>query len=150
LRFSILEAVAPDGAVALDLDVEPARQGVDHRHADAVESAGDLVGFVVELAAGVEDGHDDLDGGAIVLFVGVDRDPATVVGDRHGAVGVEGDLDPVTVAGEGLVDRVVDDLVDEVVEPAGVRRSDVHRRTFPDGLQAFQHLDLAGSVVCVL
>ena len=53
---------------------------VDDRDADAVEAAGDLVAAAAELAAGVEDGVDDLEG---VLAGGVlpDRDAAAVVLD---------------------------------------------------------------------
>src|SRR5262245_22911797 len=45
-------AVAPDG------ELEPAGQRVDDGHADAVQSAGDFVGVLVEFPAGVQLGHD--------------------------------------------------------------------------------------------
>ena len=45
------------------LDVEPAGQGVDHGDADAVQAAGDRVAAAAELAAGVQHGEHDLDGG---------------------------------------------------------------------------------------
>src|SRR5947209_14665122 len=64
----MLLAVAPDG------EVEPFRKRVDDADADAVETAGNLVGIVVgrvlELTAGVELGHDDL--GRRHAFLGVD------------------------------------------------------------------------------
>jgi hypothetical protein len=47
--------------VALDLDDDLLGERVDHRDAHAVEAAGHLVGLVVELAAGVQDGEDDLE-----------------------------------------------------------------------------------------
>src|SRR5581483_11717613 len=37
------EGLHEPAAVAVDLDLEPRRQGVDHRDADAVEAAGELV-----------------------------------------------------------------------------------------------------------
>ena len=55
---------------------------------------------------------------------------------------MEGDLDVVVAAREGLVDRVVDDLVDEVMEAARARRADVHARPQPDGLEALQNGDV--------
>jgi hypothetical protein len=51
-----------DSAVALDLHDHLLGERVDHGDAHAVEAAGDLVGVVVELAAGVEDREDDLEG----------------------------------------------------------------------------------------
>jgi hypothetical protein len=82
--------------------------------------------------------------------VGVDRDPAAVVDDADRSVLVERDVDFVTVAREGLVDRVVDDLVNEMVESTVARGSDVHRRTLPNGLEPLQNLNLPGGVITVL
>ncbi len=70
--------VAP--TVPIDLDLDAAGQGVDHRDADAVESAGHLVAAAAELAAGVEDGENDLGRGeVVVLGMRLDGDSATVV-----------------------------------------------------------------------
>ena len=57
-------------AVAPDAQLEPDGERIHHRHAHAVQTAGDLVGILVELTAGVQLGHDDL-GGRDPLF-GVD------------------------------------------------------------------------------
>ena len=76
----------------------------------------------------------------------VDRDPAAVVRDGHRAVRIERDLNLFAEARHGLVDRVVDDLVDEVMQAAAVDRSDIHRGAFSDRLQALKDLDLAGVV----
>ena len=43
-------------------------------------------------------------------------DAAAVVDDGHRVVDVDRDVDLIAVAGERLVDRVVDDLVDEVMQ----------------------------------
>ena len=59
-RRAALVALLVDLAVAPDLEVEPLRQRVDDRHADAVQAAGHLVAVVVELAAGVQHGQHDL------------------------------------------------------------------------------------------
>ena len=67
--------------------VEPLREGVDHRDADAVQAAGDLVAAAVaELAAGVQDGEHDLEGRALFLLHDRDRNTAAVVDDRDRAV----------------------------------------------------------------
>ena len=45
--------------VAPDAELEPFRQSVHNRHADAVQPAGNLIGILVEFTAGMQLGHDD-------------------------------------------------------------------------------------------
>ena len=114
---ALREVLHPLAAVAVDLDVEAARQRVDHRRADAVQAARDLVALAAELPARVQHGHDDLGRRlALVLGVVVDGHAASVVGHAAAAVGQEGHVDAGAVTRHRLVDGVVDDLVDQVVE----------------------------------
>ena len=103
-------------AVAPDLEIERLRQRVDDGDADAVQAAGHLVAVVVELAAGVKHGQDDFRRPTCrcrVRSTGMPRPLSTTV---TGAVDVDGDVDLIAEAGQRLVDRVVDDFVDQVVE----------------------------------
>src|SRR3546814_4562656 len=103
--------------------------------------------LVVELTAGVQLGHDDLRRRDALFLVDVDRDAAAVVGHRYRAVLVDGHGDVVGVAGQGLVDRVVDHLEHHVVQAGTVVDvADVHARTLADGFQAAQHGNPAGIV----
>ena len=132
----VLQPVAPD---AQD---ERRRQGVDDRDADAVQAAGNLVGVLIELPAGVELGHDDLGRRDPLLLVNTGRNAAPVVGDGAGAVGVEGHRHEFRVAGQRFVDGVVDDLVDHVVKAgAVVGVADIHARPLAHRLEPTQHLD---------
>src|SRR5690606_2921032 len=134
-------------AVQPHLGHEVGGQRVHHRAAHAVQAARDLVGPGVELAARVELGEDDLDGGAPLALHGVDGDAAAVVGDAGGAVGVEGDLDGVGVAGQRLVDGVVDDLGEELVVAVDAGAAlHVHGGALAHALEAAQHLDVLGGV----
>src|SRR5690606_18966948 len=116
---TVLERDVVEVAVALDLGLEAHGQGVDHRTADPVQAAGDLVGAFAELAAGVKLGEDDLDGGPALCFHDVDGDTAPVVGHRRRTIGVEHHLDGVGLAGQGLVDGVVDDLGQQLMVAVG-------------------------------
>jgi hypothetical protein len=139
-----------DLALVVHLDDQALRQRVHARDPYPVQAPRDLVGVPVELPAGVQLGHDDRHRGDPQLLMDVDRDAAPVVqaGDR--AVVVQRNQDLAAVADQGLVHRVVDDLVDQLVEPAQTRVADVHRRPFPHVLESFEHLDLLGPVTALL
>ena len=138
--------LGPDEAVSGRLDAQRLRQRVDDADADAVEAARDLVAAAAELAAGVEDRVDDLEG-VLAAGVAADRNASTVVGDADGAVLEDADLDVGGVARHRFVDRVVDDFPDQVVQAPHVGRADVHARSSPDGVEAFEDLDALGVVV---
>ena len=141
------EAHLVDLAVAADLELQPVRKGVDHRDADAVQAARDLVGILVEFPAGMELGHDDL--GRRDAFAGVDvgGDAAAVVDDGHRAVGIERHRDEVGMAGQRLVDGVVDDLVDHVVQArAVIGVADVHAGALAHRVEALEDLDGIGAI----
>ena len=81
-----------------------------------MQATGDLVAVVVEFAARMQHGHDDLGRGDALFLVDVDRDAAAVVADRDRAIIVDGDDDVVGMAGQRFVDRVVDHLEHHVVQ----------------------------------
>ena len=141
-----LVGLAVKSALDGNLHLKRTGQRVDHRGADAVQAAGDLVAATAELAAGVQRGEHRLDAGEAGLLVLVDGDAAPVVLDAHAAVGADRHVDAVAEAGHGLVDGVVDDLVDEVVQPALVGGADVHAGPAAHGLEALEDLDLLGGV----
>src|SRR5262249_16551507 len=143
---SVLVALSPHVAAAADLQLQPLTQRVHHRDADSVESAGHLVRGMLELAAGVQHGEDDLRCCLARLLVSVDGNASTVITHRTGAVRVQDDLDAVAEATHGLVHGVIDDLVHEVVEPVGAGVPDVHGRPLAHGLETLEDLDVACSV----
>ncbi len=147
-RLAALVALRPDGAVAPDLEVELLRERVDHGDADAVQAARDLVATTVaELAAGVQGGQHHLGGGLVLgLLHLLDRDAAPVVDHRAAVVGMQRHGDLLGVTRDRLVDRVVHNLVDEVVQPAGAGRADVHAGSLANGLEALEDGDVLGAV----
>jgi hypothetical protein len=139
---AMLVGLGVELASVLDLDLEARGQGVDHRHAYAVQPAGDLVSLAAELASGVQHGEHDLDARLPVLGHVVHRDAAAVVDDGYRTVHMDRDVDLRAEAGQGFVDRVVHHLVDEVVESLGPGGPDVHAGAFPDRFQALEDLDV--------
>ena len=144
-----------DVPVARDLHFAPLRQEVDDRHADAVQTAGGLVGTFLELAAELQHGHHAFERRHLAaqlfrqLLVRFDRDPATIIFDRHRAIGVDGHLDVLGEAGHRFVDGIVDDFVDEVVQPARGDVADVHRRTFPHMFHVGKMLQILRRIIAV-
>ena len=145
-RCAALVALLIHLAVAPDLQIEALRQRVHNGHADPVQTTGDLVAVVVELAASVEDGERDL-GRGFPTAVKIDRNAAAVVDDGDRVVDVDRNVDLIAEAGQRFVDRVVDDLVDEMMESRRTGRPDVHRRPLPYGLEPLEYLDLVGAVI---
>jgi hypothetical protein len=133
-------------AAAFHPDLELLRQRVHHRHSDAVQSARHLVAVLVELSAGVEHGHRQLDSGNLFSGMDVDRNAATIIRDSDRIVGVNHQADLAGVAGERFVDGVVDDFVSEVMQPARRRRTDVHSGTFAYRCESLQNLNLSSVV----
>src|SRR5205823_4624541 len=78
---------------------------------------------------------------------------ASVVGDGARAVGVDLDQNRLAESGHRLVDRIIDDLPDEVMQSARAGISDVHRGTSSHMLDSLEHFDhslgvLAAGVGC--
>src|SRR5690606_12737395 len=130
-------------AVALDVHFQPGRQRVDHAHAHAVQATGEGVVAVAELPARVQPGQDQLHPRHLLLRVDVHRHAPAVIADLGAAVLVEGHLHHARVPGQGLVDRVVDHFLHQVV---GAGRVGVHAGAALDRIQAGEDFDVDGVV----
>ncbi len=119
------------------------RERVHHRHAHAVQTAGELVVLVAELTACVQAREDELDAAHLLLRVDVHGHAAAVVHHFEGVVFEQRDGDFLGVSRQRFVDAVVDDLVRQMVRARGVR---IHPRPAPHGLQAAQDFDVGRGV----
>ena len=137
------ESLPMDGPAPFHLDEEPRRQRVDHGHANAVQAASEAVIGVIELAAGVQLGQDQLDARELVLGMHVDRHATTVVDHLDGAVAAKRDVDGTAIAAQDFVDAVVNHLLHQVV---GARRVGVHPGPPTHRIQPGKHLDGLGGV----
>ena len=138
-------------AVPAHPDDEPLGQGVDDGSAHAVQAAGHLVAGILaaELAAGVEHGVDDGDGGNAHFGLDVHRDAAAVVADFNDVALLDGDLDVGAVSGQSLVDGVIHDLIDQMMQAPGAGGTDIHARALAHRLQTLQDLDLGAAVLVI-
>ncbi len=72
----------------------------------------------------------------------LDRNTAAVVRHRDRSICVQHHIDLVAVAGEGLINRVVHDLIDEVVKAPKAYIADVHCGALANRFKAFEDLDI--------
>ena len=126
--------------------MHPLAQRVHDAGADAVEARGHLVSAATEFATRVQYGHNDFQRRLLHLRLQIDRDTAAVVGNCYRAIGVDRDCDTVVVAGQRLVDGVVDQLVDHVVQAVDIGVADVHARAATHRLESLEHLDVGARV----
>jgi len=109
---------------------------------DAVQPARYLIGVLIELTAGMEVGHDDLGCGHPLLVMNTDRDAAAIIGDRARPVGVQRHRDGVAIACQRLVDRIIDDLINHMMQTGSVIGvADIHPRPLAHRVEPAQHLD---------
>ena len=147
LRDAAREALLKEFTVPRDLYDHGIAERVDHRSANPVQTARGLIGLARELAARVQGAEDHLERRFVgKLRVRVDRDAAAVVADGDRVIGVQLHLDPVGMARDSLVHRVVEHLGHHMVQRALIGAADIHAGTFADGLQPLQHFDGGGIV----
>jgi len=112
----------------------------------AGESVSRVAGALVELAARVQAGEGEHDYRNLFFGMQANRNAAAVVGDRDRTVAMHADVDVQGLAGQGLVGRVVDDLLDDVGRRVG---AGVHARPFAHRLETFEYTE-GGFVVVLL
>ncbi len=128
---------------APDPDFEVFRQGVDDRHADAVQTAGILVLLVGEFAARVEPGQNQLDTWHLFFGMNIDGHPATVIGNFERAVPIERDVDLLRMSGNSLIDAVINDFVREMIWPGSVG---IHARSTANRIETAQDLNVGRTI----
>ena len=146
-RLLVDVGLRPVVALTAHLDVHPRGQRVDHRDADAVQTAGHRVAAAAELAAGVQFGHHGLHAGDAGRLHDVHGDASAVVVHAHAVARQDGDLDVRGESGQGLVHGIVHDLIHQMVQATGAGGADVHARADAHGFKPLQHLEVAGFVM---
>src|SRR5690606_26061564 len=136
----------PDPPATTDRQHELFRKRVHNRDADTVETAGHLVGVVIELTAGMQHGHDDFSSRHAFL-VDIDRNAPAVVAHTDRLIYVDSDADVAAVASQRLVDRVAD-MLERDAMPSGpsVRIGDVPAGPLGHRIEGFQHREARGIV----
>ena len=138
--FAAFKPLKPDFAVLIDFDFKPLGKRVHDGSADAVQATGNFISAAAEFAARVQDGEHHGHGRDADLVVNADGDTAAVVRHADDTVGQNLYVNLVAVTGEGFVDGIVYDFIDEVMKSARTCRADVHTRPFAYRFQPFENL----------
>src|SRR5690606_16737026 len=117
---------------------------VDGGRPHTVQSARGLVPGAAELPARVQPGQHELHAAETGFAVRSRGDAAAVVVDLHTAVGVQRDHDLRGVARDTLVGGVVDDLGEQMVDPATVGGTDVHAGPLAHRFETFKVREVVG------
>jgi len=97
---------------------------------------------MVEFAPGVNLRQNHLKRTRTAIGMNVDRDASSVVDDGERPVRVQRDVNVPTVAGHCLVDRIIDDLIDQMVQPARRRVTNIHPWAQSNRLDSLEHPDI--------
>ena len=81
------------------------------------------------------------------LFLDAYRNAAAIVHDSYGIVLIDGNLNGITISCQCLIDRIIYNLINQMVETSGRCAANIHARPFPDCLKSFQNLNLICSVL---
>src|SRR5271163_3274002 len=145
-RNPALVALEVNFAVLVNFDLELVTERVDDRRTHTMQSAGDFVRALLELAAGVKHRVHDFECRALFSGMHIDRNSAAVVLDRNPIVAQNHDVDFRAVTGQRFVDRVVHDLIAEMMQPAFGGVADVHPGPFANRFETFEYLDGLGAI----
>ena len=83
-----------------------------------MQAARNLVTASAELSARVQDGQNHCNGRNSHLWMKADRDAAPIVPDTDDIPRQDIDLNIGAITCKGLIDRIIDDLVNKVVQAA--------------------------------
>ena len=133
-------------AIATHCQFELLGQGIHARHAHAMQAAGHFVRILVKLAASMQLGHHNLGSATLGLMFVVPfdtgRDTATIVCNRDGIIGVNGDVNFGAVTCQRFINGVVEHLEHQMMQAGAIGGvTDIHAGTLADSFQALKNLN---------
>ena len=111
-----------------------------------MQTAGIFISALSKFSAGVQICQHELDGRHFPFWMNINGNAATVIAHGHASIDMHGHFDLVAKTGEMFVDRVVEDLENQVMQTTLIGVADKHARPFADRFQALQLIDLGGVV----
>ena len=97
---------------------------------------------MAKFSAGVQICQHQLNRRHFPFGMNIDRNAPAIVSHRDRSIDMNGHFDLCTKSREMFVDGVIDDFVNQVMQPTLIRISNEHPGPFPDRLEAFELVDL--------
>ena len=130
-----------DVSVLVDLYDQPLGQGVDHRCAHAVESAGNFIASAAEFSAGMQHREHDFKRRTAGLCLNVHGNTAAIIYHGNGSVGINLHQNFRAIPCQRFVDGVIYDLIHQMVQTGRRRGPDIHAGPLTNRLQPLQNLN---------
>jgi hypothetical protein len=83
----------------------------------------------------------------VLFFVHVNGDATAVIDNGDRIVSIYSNLDVACETGKRFVDRVINHLIDEVMQAFGRDVANIHSRAFTHGFKALKHLNVTGAIL---
>ena len=146
-RMLVDIGLGPVEALTAHFDVHVSGQGVHHGDAHAVQTAGHRVAAATKLAAGVQLGHHGFNTGDAFARNLINRNASAIVHHANTVVRQDSDFNMAGISSQRLIDRVIDDFVDQVVQTTRTGGADVHTWTDTHGFKTFKYSKVRGLIM---
>ena len=129
-RFTFLVVLTVNSTLTIHLYVHALRQRVHAAYTHTVQTTGHFIRILVELTTGVEHRHNDFQRTLVLLRMHVYRNTTTVILNGDGVVLIDMNGYLVAESRERLINRVIDYLINKMVQTLLRYIANIHRRSF--------------------
>ena len=99
-----------------------------------MQTTGNFIRPFIEFTTGMQYRQNHFKSRFMLFLVHIDRNTATVIDNPDRIIFVDIYLDMSGISGKSFVDRVIDNLIHQVMQPFYTDIADIHGRAFTNGL----------------
>ena len=112
-----------------------------------MQTARHLVRTFIKLTTSVQHSHNHLKSRTTLFFVHIHRNTTTIICHCYRIVRIDIHLNVSTITCQSFVNRVVNYLINQVVQTLRTSVANIHRRTFTYGFKTLEHLNTTCAVL---
>jgi len=103
-----------------------------------VQSTGNLIGIMIKFSAGVENCHDDFNGGLLFAFMHINRNSTAIIPDCNTVVKMNCNINFACVTCKSFINTVINCFIYQMVETTRACISDIHTWAHSNSFKSFQ------------